>query len=512
MIEPGFWVGVAVFLPALMGAATPIVTRYWFKGRPEIFVAGVSAVVAFAVAMLAFAVLGGENATLSVGGDLGIGEILRFSVDPLSLFVALIASALWLLASIHAIEYMDHEHARVRYSAVSLVALTAVLGTLFAGNLITLLIFFETVTLSCFVLVVHEQSDAAWEAGLLYIFLGIGAGISLLLALVSTMVQIGDLSITEIGVGLGDGRLELAIFCLFVLGFGIKAGLFPLHVWLPKAHPVAPSPASALLSGVVIKVGAYGLIRVLHVFWGSRELIEPMIGPVQVVMVLAMIGIFLGSAVAMAQTDIKAMLAYSSISQIGYVILGTTLLTPRGLTGGVLHIMNHGLIKSCLFLCAGIFVHNVGKRHVAELGGLGKKLPLTSICFTLAALAMIGIPPLNGFVSKWMLALGALDVAETGFHGAGWGYAAVSVLLLSSLMNLVYYGPILYRVWFNESESHHGEGHDEEAESSQNLEPTWRMLAPVTLLASGIVFFGVFPRWPLKVAEVIVEKLMGGLL
>lgn len=442
---------------------------------------------------------------------------LNFRVDRLGLLLALISSFLWFLASVYAIEYMRPEHAKTRYHIFSLLSLSSMLGIVFTGDLLTLYIFFELLAFLSLFLVIHEEDQQAMKAGFKYLYMGIVGGLSLLLAIFITYSTTGTLTLAKAGLSsLRNSPYFVLVFWTFVLGFGVKAGIFPVHVWLPDAHPVAPSPASALLSGIMIKAGAYGIIRVIYAVFGSPAVTNMSTG--KFLLIVGVFTMILGSACAIRQTEIKRLLAYSSIAQMGYIIVGASSLTYWGLTGAVLHIFNHAFMKGTLFLCAGAIIYKTGLRKLEDLKGIGHRMPLTMICFTLAACSMVGFPPLAGFLSKWVLAKGAMQAVEEGILSRGAGIGVVCALLLSSLLNAVYYGPIVVRAWFGPGLAHaaHGavpahatahDGGEEESEHSdsgteeKNDDPPWIMLVPLFILAVGTVFFGIFPGLPLGLAK-----------
>lgn len=455
------------------------------------------------VAAMYPAVRSGQTLLYVLGSGLKID--LAFMADSLSLITGLISIIVWTLASIFSVRYMEYEHAQCRYNVFSLLSLTGMLGVVFTKNLFSLYIFFEMLSVASYVMVIHEETPEATEAGLKYIFMGVCGGLILLFSIIATYAITGTGDIIEIakigGRFVGHPAVPL-IFMGYVIGFGVKAGLFPVHIWLPDAHPVAPSPASALLSGVMIKAGAYGIIRVVYIVIGLGVLKNGVLPAA--LLSFAAINIFLGSAVAIKQTELKRMLAYSSISQIGYVVIGAALLTPLGVMGGVLHIFNHAIIKGTLFMCAGAYITQTGLRQLKDLKGIGKRMPVTTICFTLGALSMIGFPPFNGFISKWFLALGALNVADSGAYPAWVGISVLTLLLLSSLMNLIYYGPVIYGAWFGQGGCHddvHGSHHDGHGVAVANDDPNLWMKLPLVLLGIGTVFFGIFPQLPVGLAE-----------
>jgi len=404
---------------------------------------------------------------------------IEFMADPLSVIVAVAATLAWFLATVYSINYMKPEHARNRFYAFWLLTAGATFGVFLTKNLFALFINFEILSLASWVLVIHEETKEAMQAGKKYLFMGIAGGLFLLFGIVMTYIQAGTLDLTHIGLLENRGIITQIIFYAYVIGFGVKAGMFPVHVWLPDAHPVAPSPASALLSGVMIKAGAYGIIRTIYNVFGPA--LVRALGAHIVIAVLASIGIILGSAVAIPQSNLKRMLAYSSIAMMGYIILGATFLTERGLQGAVLHLFAHVFMKNTLFLAAGALLFKLEKREIPEYKGIGRRMPITMLAFTIAALSMIGLPPFIGFISKWYLVLGALDVGGAAFIGF------VIVLLLSSLMNAVYYMPIVIAAFFG------GHGGEEVEIDEVPLD----MLIPMVILALGILVFGILPNLPL---------------
>ncbi len=499
--------------------------------------------VVFGVALLDFLVVLSMYPAVSHGHTLlmilnsGFQLKLTFMADALSILTGLIGIIVWTLASFYAIEYLKHGHGQQRYNFFSLLSLIGMMGVVFTGNLFSLYIFFELLSVASYVMVVHEETAKAKQAGFVYLFMGVIGGLILLFAVIGTYAVAGSGNIYEVLDSLHKFKthpLTPYIFWCYIIGFGVKAGLFPVHVWLPLAHPVAPSPASALLSGIMIKAGAYGIFRTIYAILG----ISVMRGSASLwaLLVLAWINIILGSAMAITQTEIKKMLAYSSISQIGYVILGAALANSMGIVGGTLHIFNHAIIKVTLFLCAGIYIHQTGLRQLEDLKGIGKLMPVTTLCFTLGGLSMIGFPPFNGFISKWFLAQGSLKLMEFGSYQSVIGITSLIVLLLSSLMNLIYYGPIIYNAWFatngklsafvpagahggqgghnpgadaHASHDSHGDHHSaEEEEYIPNADPNWLMKAPVLILGVAIVYFGIFPSLPVNLASQVAKLFL----
>lgn len=413
---------------------------------------------------------------------------ISIRLDLLSFALAALASFIWFLATLYSLDYMAKEHAGGRYYPVLIFTLGSCQGIFFAGDLFSLFVFFELMSIIAYILVIHEQTEEALKAGYKYLVMTIIGGLALFFGMIIIFELGGTVSLGVGPIIQERSVLALIAFICFLIGFGMKAGMFPLHVWLPDAHPVAPSPASALLSGVMLKTGAYGLIRVIF-FVYSFDLLKSSNWD-DILAVLAVITILLGSAVALTQTDIKRRLAYSSISQLGYVLLGLSIINNNAITGAIFHIFSHAFMKSALFLAAGAIIWKTGKRNIADLKGIGRQMPVTMGCFSLAALAMIGIPPLNGFLSKWTLALGALDAGMPGF---------VLVLLISSLLNALYYLPIIIPAFFELPGEHSAEhnNHDPHEHYDPPVkieEATPVMLSAVVILALCTIFFGLTPN------------------
>lgn len=453
---------------------------------------GTSVVTFLSVLMLYPYMMAGEIIEYSMFQLLPNLEI-SFRVDILSFSLALLSSFIWMLVAIYSIDYMCHEHGCNRYYPVLIITLASCMGIFMAGDLFTLFVFFELMSLISYVLVVHEESLEALRAGYKYLIMTIIGGLALFFGIIITVELGGSVSLGGETLITVPSTLAFFAFISFLIGFGMKAGMFPLHVWLPDAHPVAPSPASALLSGIMLKTGAYGLLRVIfHVF--SPGLLQEA-GWMIILAVVAIITILLGSAVAITQDDLKRRLAYSSVGQMGYILLGMSIFTERALIGDIFHIFSHAFMKSTLFLAAGAIILKTGKRSIRELGGIGRLMPFTMLAFTLAALSMIGIPPLSGFLSKWTLSLGAMD--------AGLPYY-VLVLLVSSLLNGLYYLPIIITAFFGAEPGH-------EHEQVKISEAPYKMLIPIAILAVTCLLFGLLPtNLPFDLSRKAADFLLRG--
>lgn len=434
----------------------------------------------------------------------GLDIELNFSADSFNIFMGIISSFIWILSSVYAVEYQKEDEAVGRYDTFSLLSLSGMLGIIFSGNLFTLYIFFELLMVASAVLIFHSQTHASLKAGLLYIFCNIIGGMILLLVIIATYNYTGTGDLSLIGAGLKNHPALPYIFWGYIIGFGIKAGLFPFHIWLPSAHPVAPSPASALHSGIMIKAGVYGIIKVIYNIFGKEILGNSHTAMMSCLLILILITILFGSIIAITQINIKRMLAYSSISQIGCIMMGAVLLSPSGLKGAFLHIFNHALIKCNLFLCAGFFIRKTGLKEIPGLRGIGRKMPITTFCFTISALSIIGSPPFNGFVSKWFLSLGALEAEKIGFYYSGTGLICLVILLISSFLGLVYYSPLVIGGWFGDKDAEklNLSGAIAEEIKDGNL---W-MIIPILVLTFCIIFFGIYPKFPMSMVEIMVAE------
>ncbi len=399
----------------------------------------------------------------------------------------------FLFAGVYATRYMAHGERQSSFYAWMLFSLAALAGMDASENLITMYLFFEAATLLSMPLVLHERTQESIRAALKYLFYSVGGAFLALLA-IFTLAQHADTLRFTAGGTLGEAAkaghrtlLEITVF-LGVIGFGAKAGMYPLHGWLPTAHPVAPAPASAVLSAVITKAGVLAILRTIFYIVGAEFLIGTW---VQIAWIsLALLTVFMGSMMAYREDVFKKRLAYSSVSQISYVLVGLFCMTPQSVAGGLLHVVFHACIKICLFLVAGSFIVNLEKTRVSELTGVGKAMPVTLWSFTIAALGLIGIPPAAGFVSKWYLALGALD---TGLPVLNW--LAPVVLLVSALLTAGYLLPITIRGFFP------GKDFPPLARTNEGTAVMW---LPIALLAAISLLFGIFAgpltQWSVSLA------------
>ncbi len=431
------------------------------------------------------------NRFLASGQPIGI--VLRS--DLFGCLLVVLITGIGLLSTLYSQKYIPHTvkpHKIGFYYSLLLMLLAGLVGICLTGDCFNFYVFLEVASISSYALVAISDNGQSLEAAFKYMLVGaLGStlvvfGIALLFSATGTLnMAYASQQVTRIvnapaGSSLaGFQHLVYASLGLFVIGFCIKSAFFPTHAWLADAHPVAPSSISAILSGLVVKAtGVFLLIRFMFTVFGVHkafygELLSPIF---LIIAVLTTIG---GSLFAIAQTDLKRMLAYSTVAQMGYMLIGIGLLSAAGLEGSILHMINHAVIKSLLFLSAGAIIYKTGIRDISSMTRIGYRMPLTMACFTVGALSIVGIPPLNGFMSKWALAKASL---EAGFP------VLVVVLLFSSLLNAVYYFRVVGIAYFGSSV--HDTNHEPE-EKAQEQELPWQMSVPLLVLACGVVFFGI---------------------
>ena len=423
---------------------------------------------------------------------------ILFKVDAMSIIFAAVTIIIFLGSGIFSLEYMKHEQKKKRFYVFYLLAFLVLMGLCFAGNLITFYLFFEMLTLASTPLVLHSGSREANMAGLKYLFYSLCGAYMALFGLYFVSKYGNTLTFSEGGVinqELAAGHTGLLLVAAFVmiLGFSVKAGMFPMHAWLSAAHPVAPAPASAVLSAVIVKAGVLGIIRVIYYIFGAAFLKGTWVQTA--FMVLTLITVFMGSMLAYREPVLKKRLAYSTVSQVSYILFGLSAMDMNSVTGGVLHVIAHGFIKAALFLCAGAIIYRTGKTRVEELKGIGKEMPLLMWCYTIVSLGLIGIPPTGGFISKWYLAMGSL---ETGIPGFSW--IGPVVLLVSALLTAGYLLPITIQGFFP--------GADYDYKALKKKEPSALMTVPVLILTVLTVFMGLFPGQLISWIQQAVTKLI----
>jgi multicomponent Na+:H+ antiporter subunit D len=418
----------------------------------------------------------------------GINIVLK--VDGMSMLFAITSSFLWILASFYCVGYMRglNEHAQTRFYVCYSATIFGAVGVAFSGSLVTLYLFYELVSIFTYPLVMHHQDGEAYDGSRKYVsYLMLTSKIMLLPALALIYVMTGTLDFApniHQGIFGADASRILVSVVYFLSFFGYaKAAIMPFHNWLPSAM-VAPTPVSALLHAVaVVKVGVFSVCRVMLFVFGVDILQRFNLGLVSAY--IAAFTVLAGSIIALTKTNLKARLAYSTISQLSYIVLGCAMLTTNGITGGLIHIPNHAFSKITLFFCAGAIFVAHHKKEIPELDGIGYKMPFTMGAFALASLSMIGAPPVGGFVSKWYLALGSMELSSIGL---------LIVLMASSLLNAGYFVPIFLRAFFPK---------DPEKRKFKREEASPYMVVPLSITAVLSVVFGFYPDLWLKLIEVV---------
>ncbi|HKK02574.1 MAG TPA: proton-conducting transporter membrane subunit [Gammaproteobacteria bacterium] len=403
--------------------------------------------------------------------------------DALSLMFVNLSAVLWLATTFYAIGYLENSPNRSRFFGYFSLCVTATVGLAMAGNLLTFLVFYEALTLTTYPLVVHRGTEVARKAGRTYLAYTLLGGVLLLTGTVWLYSLTGTLEFIDRGfvaqAGVDPAVLRM-VFLLLILGVGVKAALLPLHAWLPQAM-VAPAPVSALLHAVaVVKAGAFGVVRIIYDVFGIE--FAASIGVTLPLAILAAATIIYASLRALFQDDLKRRLAFSTVSQVSYITLGVAIAGPIATIGGLVHLVHQGFMKITLFFCAGNYAETLGVHKVSEMAGIGRRMPWTTAAFTVAALGMIGLPPTVGFVSKWYLGLGALEV------GQHW---VVFVLAGSSLLNAAYFLPILRTAWFDAPPAEWPEERD-----YGGKETAWLLLLPPLATAAATLVWGLLASMP----------------
>jgi multicomponent Na+:H+ antiporter subunit D len=476
------WLPLPVVLSSLLpGIAIFFLAERRVALRSTLNLAGAVVKVALIVAMLAGAARGetyGWRYTLAPG--------LEFVLiaDRLGLLFATLSAALWLVTTVYAIGYLEGSPHRSRFFGFFSLCVSATAGIAMAGNLFTFVLFYEALTWTTYPLVVHRGTDDSLRGGQTYLRYTVAGGTVFLLGAIALMALAGPIDFVDGGTLRGaDPALHpqlTAIFAVLVGGLAVKAAIVPLHGWLPVAM-VAPAPVSALLHAVaVVKAGAFGIVRVVDSVYGL-ELVRDL-GVGMPLAVAASVTILYGSLRALTQTDLKRRLAFSTVSQVSYITLGLSIFGPAALVGGLVHLVHQGIMKITLFFCAGSIAETLGIHRIADMDGVGRRMPWTMTAFTVAAFGMIGVPPTAGFISKWYLALGGVAAGQT------W---VLFVLVLSGALNAAYFLPIVRRAWFAEPPAA-----SPAAGARTRPETSWLLLAPLLSTAFLTLAVGLLAGTP----------------
>ncbi|MEX2614679.1 MAG: monovalent cation/H+ antiporter subunit D family protein [Alphaproteobacteria bacterium] len=460
--------------------------------------------VTLATAVSLFAVVVQLVPEVNAGGRPGVtliqllpGLEIRFEIEPLGMMFACVSSGLWIINSFYSIGYMraHHERKQTRFYACFALAIFGAFGVATAGNMLTLFFFYEVLTISTYPLVAHSETEEAKQSARIYLGLLMGTSIGLqLIAIVWTWFATGTLDFRDGGIISGhvEGALVSVLLLLYMYGIG-KAALMPFHRWLPTAM-VAPTPVSALLHAVaVVKAGVFTVLKVVIYIFGPATLASGEAG--EWLLYIAGFTVIAASCVALTKDNLKARLAYSTVSQLSYIVLGAAIATPWAIMGAAMHIAMHALGKITLFFCAGAIMVATHKTNVSQMDGLGRKMPFTMLAYLIGALCVIGVPPLGGFWSKWHLVSGAFDAGM---------WLVVTVFLVSTLLNVAYLLPPVVRAFLlppkPEDEAHdhgndHAHGGDGGAAKGGIQEAPLFCVVPLCLTALGSIalFFYVEP-------------------
>ena len=492
---------LAILCPAI-AAALILPSRNHPNIREAWTIAG-SVAMFLLVLSMAPLIVKGETIEFTLFQSMFKGIYIGFKVDAFGEIFAITASSLWVLVSIYSIGYMRtlKEHAQTRYYFAFCFAIMGAVGVALSANLVTLFLFFEIITVSTYPLVIHEQTPDALRAGHKYLAYLMPAGAFLLFGIMTTYYLTGTTDFTPGGIkalATASPMIITVLFFTFLLGF-MKAAWMPFHSWLPTAM-IAPSPVSALLHAVaVVKAGVFGIVRIVGYVLGMDLMQE--LGLWLILAGIASFTMIVASFFAISQDNLKRRLAYSTISQLSYIILGAALLNKESIQGAMMLIPFHGFMKITLFLCAGAILVATGKTKISEMAGIGRRMPVTMLAFSVAAIGMSGIPPVAGFISKLYLCLGAWAVDSP------YGMIFLAVILISSLLDIVYFFPIILTAFFKKPAEGIGASGEVKIKEAPLL-----VVVPLTITAIFSLVFFVYPNmfYIFDLAKMAVSQLFGG--
>ncbi len=487
-----------IVMPLLVAAFLPLIGKFSKKLLPDVLTNAALAFLVFNSILLVKPVF---NQGFIVQNLHWLGEKvnLQVALDAFNLFMLFTISLVSLCISLFSIDYLEHYGHKSTFYALFLVMIAGMNGLVLVPDLFSVYLFLEVAAVASYALVAFGLGYDELEASFKYLMLSVVASAFALLSITVIFGMTGSLNFQAVAQGLQDleARLVLGVcVAFFIMGFGLKAALVPFHAWLPDAHPSAPAPISAMLSGLLIKVsGIYALFRIVYSVIGITPALS------RLLMALGTISMVVAALLALGQKDIKRMLAYSSISQVGYIVLGLALGTPLGIAGALFHLFNHAVAKGLLFLNSGSIQHITGTRNLEELGGLGKMVPVTAGTNLVGALSIAGVPPLAGFWSKLIIIMALVQARE-------FGYALVAIL--ASILTLWYYLLIQRQAFF---------GRVAEKWLQVREAPFWMSAANVVLalvcVLAGIFFTPIFKTWISPAAEALArgiqQVLMWGL-
>jgi len=492
MIDWPHWLPLAVALPIVGGVLAPALFYRRRQAVPWWSLLVVSVTLLPVLLLVLRVARQGPFSYLMGGWAVPFGIELRF--DEFSAFALAVVGVVWLAL---AFSFRDSRASRATgpllyYHTLLLLNLGGMIGFVVTGDLFSLFVFLEILSLSAYALVGVSGSRIAGLAAFRYLLMGAVSSAVVLLCVGLLYALTGSLNMADVASRLGDAESPLPTLLAlggFTAAFLVKAALFPLHVWLPDAHSAAPSPVSAILSGLVVKMGVVGIIRI-HQIFHAADVVD--LAALNLALVwLGAASLIMGAFFAVFQEDLKLMLAYSTVSNVGSIVLGLGLTSPSGVTGGAVHMLNHAVMKAALFLAVGALIHRTGQQTLTGLQGVGRSMPLTCLALSVGILAIIGIPPTAGFPGKWYIAVGALEAGRPGF---------AFVLILGTLLLAVYCARIVNAFYFRPFAR-------PEVENAR--EAPLSMLVPVLILAALCVVMGLLGRLPLEFMEPAVLRMVG---
>jgi len=478
--------------------AVPLILKTGDRPNVREFWSILAGIVKFSLVMsMAPAIFSGHTIEYTLVSGFYQGIDIKFRVDAFGLLFATVSSFLWIVTTCYSIGYMraGKEHAQTRYYSCFAVSLSATIGVAFSANLVTLFVFYEILSLATVPLVGHEETPEAIEGAKKYFLYLLGMSKTFLLSGIIIVYMVAGTTDFQ-SHGLLNNQpaswLLFVGFFLFLFGFA-KGAVMPFHSWLPSAM-VAPTPVSALLHAVaVVKVGVFSILRVVFNIYGIDLMTRTNLGVTAAYVVS--FTIITASIIAMTKDNLKARLAYSTVSQLSYVILGAVLLTPSGMVGGIIHIANHAFSKITLFFCAGSLYCSAHKTEISQLSGIGKKMPWTMAAFFIASLSMIGVPPAAGFTTKWFLALGSIEAGSVPI---------LMILLVSTVLNAAYFLPITYKAFFEKDTTGaaiDASGHDHH----EDIREIKMVVVPLVLTATISLLIGIFPDYFINLAREVIR-------
>ncbi|TET03237.1 MAG: NADH-quinone oxidoreductase subunit M [Hadesarchaea archaeon] len=478
---------LAILLPLFAAFLMPVIgilsRRRGIKRAREWFAIAVVLAEFAVVASMLPAVWGGQVLVYQLGGWQPPWGV-NLAIDGLNLLVALIVAGIGTLVMIYSFVYMERDTGLDQYYTLFLLIVAGMMGVALTGDIFNLYVFFEIMCISSYALVAFRRKWQSIEASIKYMIVS-SLGTSFILLGIALLYGLaGSLNIADLAQKLGQVAPSAVIvpLALFVTGLGIKIAVVPLHMWMPDAYQAAPSAVAALFSGATATVGIYAMVRVVYTLFGAFA-IGIMLAA------LGLVTMVIGALMALAQRDLKRLLAYSGISQVGYVLLGIGLGTVLGIQGGLFHLFNNAIYKTMLFMIAGAIIYRVGTSNMDQLGGLWKNMPVTATLFAVGALAISGVPPFNGFASKWMIYVAGIEAGQPVF---------TIIALITSALTLAYFLKALNSIFLGQRPKH----------LSDVKETPLPMMFPIMLLAVLCVVFGVLPQLGIDIVRPAQEAVM----